>query len=58
MTASDLERQALEYRRELLARDLKGWRERRPFAERTRQLDAELREVDQMLARFDRQRFA
>ena len=48
---------ALELRREKVARDLRAWRERRPFADVTLRLDRELREIDTRLARFDRLRF-
>ena len=48
---------ALELRREKVARDLRRWRARRPFAPDTLQLDAELREIDAALAALDPLRF-
>ena len=48
-----IERQLLESRRDTLATDLKGWRARRPLADQTRRLEAELRAVDRRLDALD-----
>jgi hypothetical protein len=52
-----VELERLELRREQLARALRAWRLHRPFADRTLQLERELREVDGLLRNFDRLRY-
>ena len=50
-----IQRQLLESRRDTLARDLRGWRARRPLAEQTHRLEVQLRAVDLALDKLERQ---